>query len=166
MVTCVAHNHKTENDFGGSNPSLATNFKSMKKLLWLDDCRNPFENDWLNFSPIGKNVEVHWVKSYDEFIKWITDNGVPDAVCFDHDLGYRIDPNSEVSYHNGEISAYSLLPYDEEEKTGYDCAKALGYLCTELNVPYPLYNIQSANPVGKANIKCYIENFKLYNKTL
>ena len=41
----------------------------MKKLLWLDDVRNPFENDWLNFSPIGKNVEVHWVKSYDEFIK-------------------------------------------------------------------------------------------------
>ena len=87
----------------------------MKKLLWLDDVRNPFENDWLNFSPIGKNVEVHWVKSYDEFIKWITDNGVPDAVCFDHDLGYRIDPNSEVSYHNGEISAYSLLPYNEED---------------------------------------------------
>ena len=41
----------------------------MKKLLWLDDVRNPFENDWLNFSPIGKNVEVHWVKSYDDFIK-------------------------------------------------------------------------------------------------
>ena len=40
MVTCVAHNHKTENDFGGSIPSLATNFKSMKKLLWLDDVDN------------------------------------------------------------------------------------------------------------------------------
>lgn len=26
----------------------------MKTLLWLDDVRNPSQNDWLNFSPIGK----------------------------------------------------------------------------------------------------------------
>ena len=42
----------------------------MKKLLWLDDCRDPFESpDWLIFSPIGRNVEVTWCKSYDEFVK-------------------------------------------------------------------------------------------------
>ena len=38
MVTCVAHNHKTENDFGGSIPSLATNFKNMKKIIMVNWC--------------------------------------------------------------------------------------------------------------------------------
>lgn len=30
----------------------------MKTLLWVDDARNPFEDDWLNFSPIGRNCLV------------------------------------------------------------------------------------------------------------
>lgn len=30
----------------------------MKTLLWVDDYRNPFENDWLNFNPIGRNCNV------------------------------------------------------------------------------------------------------------
>ena len=30
----------------------------MKTLLWVDDARNPLENDWLNFSPIGRNCFV------------------------------------------------------------------------------------------------------------
>ena len=37
MVTCVAHNHKTENDFGGSNPSLARteNVEPPRGSVWL-----------------------------------------------------------------------------------------------------------------------------------
>lgn len=31
----------------------------MKTLLWVDDYRNPFENDWLNFSPIGRNCRTY-----------------------------------------------------------------------------------------------------------
>ena len=47
----------------------------MKKLLWLDDYRNPFEDNWLNFSPIPINqLEVVWVKSYNEFVEWIEKN--------------------------------------------------------------------------------------------
>ncbi len=61
----------------------------MKKvLLWLDDYRNPFEDDWLNFSPIGKDCEVVWVKTYVGFCHWIMVNGLPDGICFDHDLGF------------------------------------------------------------------------------
>lgn len=137
----------------------------MKNLLWLDDVRDPFEDDWLNFSPIGKmNIEVHWVKSYDEFAEWINDYGIPDGICFDHDLGYIIDPNiDKIEYINGEISVFSLLPYNDDERTGYDCAKFLCEYCQNNNLQIPPYAIQSANPVGKENIKCYLENFKKHN---
>lgn len=33
----------------------------MKKLLWLDDIRNPSESDWLTYNPINHD-EVIWVK--------------------------------------------------------------------------------------------------------
>lgn len=107
----------------------------MKKLLWLDDIRNPLEGDWLTYSPISHD-EVIWVKSYNEFVFWIKTNGLPDAICFDHDLGM-----------------------DVEEKTGHDCAKWLVNYCMDNNKKLPLYNIQSANPVGKDNIDGLLKNF-------
>ena len=112
----------------------------MKKLLWLDDYRNPMEGQWLVFSPITlEDIEVFWVKSYQEFVNWILVNGLPDAICFDHDLGDLYD--------------------NIEEKTGYDCAKWLIDYCIDNNVKLPLYNIQSANPVGKENIDKLLKNF-------
>ena len=107
----------------------------MKKvLLWLDDLRNPMENDWLRFSPIGRDVKVVWVKSYDEFISYLNKPiPLPDAICFDHDLG--------------------------EEKTGYDCAKYLVEMCMNMKLRLPKWNIQSDNQVGKENIAAYLTNF-------
>jgi len=110
----------------------------MATLLWLDDARNPHENDWLVFSPIEQPFETIWVKSYQEFKEYIYDNGLPTAICFDHDLGE---------------------PIGEDEKTGMDCAKWLVWWCQEHNLKLPLYNIQSANPVGKDNIDSLLKNF-------
>lgn len=118
----------------------------MKKLLWLDDERNPYQDRWAECFPI-KDAEIHWVKSYKEFITWIMTNGLPDAVCFDHDL-------ADISYNPEK--GQSMFVY--HEKTGYDCAKWLADYCMENNVMIPLYNIQSANPVGKANIDSYLKN--------
>lgn len=127
---------------------------SKQILLWLDDSRNPFEDDWLNFSPIGKDVIVEWVKSYNEFIDWITLNGLPDAICFDHDLGdYQAFRNGYPEYFEGQS-------WPTHELTGYDCAKWLVDYCEINNKSIPLYAIQSANPVGKENIKCYLEGYK------
>jgi hypothetical protein len=106
----------------------------MKTLLWLDDIRNPFENSWLVFSPIEQPFDVIWVKSYNEFTKWIKKNGLPTAICFDHDLG--------------------------NTATGYDAALFLTYYCQASREKLPLYNIQSANPVGKENIRSLLENYK------
>lgn len=122
----------------------------MKKvLLWLDDSRDPNTDDWLNFSPIGKNCEVVWVKSYAAFTHWIIVNGLPDAICFDHDLGF-----TNEYYIENDIES------PDPERTGYDCAKWLVEYCLLHNKVLPLYSVQSANIVGKVNIISYLENFK------
>ena len=130
----------------------------MKSLLWLDDVRDPFQNDWLNFSPIGKNVGVVWVTTYQEFIDWIMFYGLPDAVCFDHDL-------SDLQAFK---SSYPEMVEDIEcnEKTGYDCAKWLVDYCMDNNKSLPEYAIQSANPVGRENINSLLTNFNKFNKNV
>ncbi|WP_034889648.1 cyclic-phosphate processing receiver domain-containing protein [Gillisia sp. Hel_I_29] len=115
----------------------------MKELLWLDDIRDPLELklDWLAYSPIGKEVEVSWVKNKKDFVCWIQKNGLPDAICFDHDLG-------------------------ENEPTGYDCAKWLVEYCLDHKVLPPIWGCQSANPVGKVNINGLLRNFMIrFQKT-
>lgn len=126
----------------------------MKTLLWLDDLRNPLEGDWLSYSPIEKPFCV-WVKSYDEFVYWIKKNGLPDAICFDHDLGMEVALEARAK---GMSKRKSRL-LKKEEKTGYDCAKWLVEYCLDNNLRLPLYNIQSANPVGKANIDGLLKSF-------
>ena len=88
-----------------------------KTLLWLDDCRNPFDTqvDWLAFSPIGRNVDVVWVQYVDEFFDYIDKNGLPDArtgydcakyvvdYCMKHDLdipAYNIQSSNPVGKEN------------------------------------------------------------------
>ena len=88
-------------------------------VLWLDDLRDPnspFKTDaiykypfkWIDvYSPINDDYDVVWVKTYDEFVKYITENSLPAGVCFDNDLG--------------------------EEKEGYDCVKWLVNYCQDNN---------------------------------
>lgn len=113
-----------------------------KTLLWLDDCCNPFDTqvDWLIFSPIGRDVDVVWVQYVDDFLEYIDKNGLPDAICFDHDL-------AEDSY---------------DERTGYDCAKYVVDYYMKHDLDIPAYNIQSSNPVGKENIRHLMDNYHKY----
>lgn len=124
----------------------------METLLWLDDYRDPMEGQWLVFSPLKSvDFEVHWVKSYDEFVKWIETNGLPTGICFDHDLAdehYKLD-----------LDDYEASRMEYTEKTGFDCAKWLANYCIDNDKKLPLYNIQSANPVGKENIDKLLKNF-------
>lgn len=105
------------------------------KKLYLDDIRVPKTEGW------------DIVRNYDEFVFWIRLNGVPDEVSFDHDL-------AEISYNptNGSQK------FEYYEKTGLDAAKWLGQHCIEKNIPFPKWNVHSANPIGKANIEAYIKN--------
>lgn len=106
----------------------------MKKvLLWVDDARNPLEDDWLNFSPIGQNCLVIWVQSYQEAMQFL-EKDWPDAICLDHDLG--------------------------EEKSGYDIAKYIVDRCIDEGKKLPEFASQSANPVGRENIITLLSNYK------
>lgn len=133
-----------------------------KKLLWLDDIRNPMEDDWLVFSPIEQPFEVTWVKSHTDFVKYILQNGLPDAICFDHDLGI----NDQIMYRaKGNTKKESRRLTRENTKTGFDCAKWLVDYCIDNKKPLPAYNIQSQNPVGKDNINGLLQNFLKHQKS-
>jgi len=102
--------------------------KEMKTLLFIDDYRDPFDTevDWLVFSPIGKNVVIHWVKSYTEFINWILSNGIPDGICFDHDLGKENEPPPK-NYKNSVV-IHQFNKKNEYINTFFSITNASKYL--------------------------------------
>ena len=111
-----------------------------RTLLWLDDYRNPFdeETDWLVFSPVPlKDLYVVWIRTYYAFVDHIKDDGVPYAVCLDHDLGD-----------------------DSGGYTGKDAANFLVEWCVDHGEPIPYFNSQSSNPAGRENIMKYIQQAK------
>ena len=111
--------------------------------LFLDDERLPQRVTWVNL-PAGP-----WsvVRSYKEFCEYITKNGLPYFVTFDHDLSIE-DQNKNPA------------TMQFKEKTGMDCAKWLVEYCIVNNLPFPAYEVHSMNVIGKMNIKSYIESFK------
>ena len=127
----------------------------MKKLLWLDDYRNPLKNDWLVFSPIQHPFETIWVKSYSEFVEWITTNGLPDGICFDHDLGMDVALKARAK----GMSKRKSRQLKKLERTGHDCAKWLVEYCLDNDLKLPKWNVQSANSVGRDNINGLLLSF-------
>ena len=105
--------------------------------LYLDDVRNPKTEGWTV------------VRNYEEFVKHIESNGLPEEVSFDHDLAeiyYDSEKGKEIfTYH---------------EKTGYDCAKWLCEYCWNNGLPIPTWNVHSANPVGRDNIISILTSFE------
>jgi len=127
----------------------------MKVLLWLDDNRDPHTNNRLENSPISQPFKVVWLKNYNEFVEWIKLNGLPDGICFDHDLD---DAHYNIYMFVSE-DAYNTHYKEFKEKTGYDAAKWLIDYCIDNEKKLPLYNVHSFNPVGKKNIKTILSNF-------
>ena len=118
-----------------------------KYCLFLDDFRMPKDvYDYL-LQPIYISVEWEIVRSYDEFVKYITEHGIPEIISFDHDL---------ADQHYSQ-----RLEYDQyTEKTGYHCAKWLIYYCIDNNKKLPAeILIHSINPAGSLNIKSLFESY-------
>lgn len=106
-------------------------------LLWLDDERDPVDERWHGYFPVvGPNVV--WLKTYGAFVDWITDHGLPAAICFDHDLG--------------------------ENESGFDAAKWLIEYCLTHEQPLPKWSIQSANPIGRENIASLLTSFERFTR--
>lgn len=96
--------------------------------LFLDDIREAPDNSWIV------------VRSFFEFKKYIDENGVPDIISFDHDLGK-------------ENGGYCAVEY-----TGYDCAHYLINRGLEIKE----FIVHSANPIGKENIEKLLINWKTF----
>lgn len=125
--------------------------------LFLDDVRQPGSvGNYINPVSLGEIYrKTKWVivRNYSEFIHYINENGLPELISFDHDLAaIHYDPSTWVE----------SFEYDEE--TGLDCAKWLCEYCLKENKRLPKFMVHSQNPVGKQNIKNYLENFKKHTK--
>ena len=102
--------------------------------MFLDDLRVP------------KNDYDVIVRSYDEAVSFVKENGIPVFISFDHDLG--CDEKGEVL------------------KSGYDFAKWLVDMDIENIYKLPKdfrFNVHSANPIGRNNINAILNNY-LYFK--
>jgi hypothetical protein len=135
--------------------------------LFLDDVRIP--TDCLTYMQhrIGKKSEIYeelWeiVRNYDEFIDFISKNGVPDIVSFDHDLA---DEHYSPDMYSGQ-ETYNKLYKEFKEKTGNDCAKWLCQYCLENGIPLPFCIVHSMNPVGTKNIYDTIKSVERFLEKL
>jgi hypothetical protein len=123
----------------------------MKKALYLDDVRTPTQT-------LPGYEPWHVVRNYDEFVEWITENGIPDMISFDHDLA---DEHMQDYYDQIAQQGYQSPTYDLfTEKTGLNCADWLISYCQDNNVELKGCCVHSHNPVGAANIQSMINGFK------
>lgn len=130
------------------------------KKLFLDDVRQV--RDACYYMPNPKDYwDGDWdiVRNFGEFVKYITENGLPDLISFDHDLAdfhYEYKPEDYDNMTEDEMN----MKFGSMEKTGLDCAKWLVEYCLDNGLNIPDYFVHSANPLGKENIINYLENVK------
>ena len=151
----TAHYHKKRGECCGmrckhcpyTKPHTKGNTTMAKRALYLDDVRTPTTP-----LPGYENWEV--VRNYDEFTDWITKNGVPDFISFDHDLAdeHMNDYFQQVSLHGFQYPAYETY----QEKTGMDCARWLADYVQLNKVPLGKLCVHSHNPVGTTNIQTFL----------
>ena len=127
-----------------------------KYNLFLDDFRMP--KDVFFYTTLALYNKTEWVivRNYDEFVKCVKENGIPEIVSFDHDLAdIHYEQQANIEYRD-----------DAEEKTGYHCAKWMINYCLDNNLDIPkMVLIHSMNTVGSRNIQSLFDTYnKLYPK--
>ena len=103
------------------------------KKLFLDDIRIP---KMVYDTTEAKDFIV--VRNYADFVKYIKQNGLPDFISFDNDLGLD---------ENGEVAA-----------DGYAAAKWLVYE-SGLDLRELQFKVHSANPVAAEQIRGLLSNY-------
>lgn len=125
--------------------------------LFLDDIRNPVEvGNYIypiELRQLYRKLKWKIIRNYNDFVKIIEKNGLPEIVSFDHDLAL---------IHYNPLTHIESFEYDE--KTGFDCAKWLVNYCINNSKILPVFYSHSMNPIGKENIIKYLNNFSKHNK--
>lgn len=88
--------------------------------------------------PKSMETEFDIVRTYDDFVHYITENGLPEFISFDNDLG--LDKNEEVA------------------PDGYAAAKWLVYE-SGLDLRKLKFHVHSANPVAAKQIEGLLTNY-------
>jgi len=126
-----------------------------KYNLFLDDVRLPKNVTWVNLPLVNWTI----VRNYLEFVKIITENGLPDNVTFDHDLAAEhYNPTMYSDNPNDYNKLYTAGSF--KEKTGLECVKWLVEYCMDKNLDFPSYTIHTMNPIGGQNMISYIESYR------
>lgn len=108
------------------------------RYLFLDDVRTPTDETW----------EI--VRTVEDFSRWIQENGIPETVSLDHDLG------EEMIYRGQSESDYEELRERSKELTGLDACEVLLSFCKDFgDVPINIF-VHSANPVGAERMYLYL----------
>lgn len=123
--------------------------------LYLDDLRVPKDSFSYTKNPIYTDLEWIIVRTYDDFVKYVTINGLPEIVSFDHDLA---DEHYHTDMYEGTL-IYSRHYENFVEKTGYDAVKWLVDYCIDNKKNFPKWYLHTMNPAGKENMKTYILNY-------
>ena len=115
------------------------------KKLFLDDVRSA-EMVFMNtIDPIYENNnEWEIVRSFNEFVSYIEEKGLPEFISFDHDLDYdhyKLENQQDIDYEKMEI------------KTGFHAAQWLINYCADNKLKLPNYKVHSMNLAGKRNIE-------------
>lgn len=105
----------------------------MKNGLFLDDLRFSDEVTWVSYPN-----DVTWkiVRTCEEFKEYLCENGIPQYITFDHDLG------------------------DEEPLNGAELADWLCYEVVDGRLTLPdnfQYFVHSMNPIGADNIRSKLD---------
>ncbi|WP_219929430.1 cyclic-phosphate processing receiver domain-containing protein [Sphingobacterium athyrii] len=113
------------------------------KGVFLDDIRIPSDlTYYISKEEIDQYLLTDWtvIRSYQDFVTYISENGIPSIISFDHDLGINLD--------------------NTEAESGYDAVKYIVNLIIEQeHRVLPQVLCHSQNPVGKTNILSYWNNF-------
>ena len=111
-----------------------------KYKLFLDDIRD--------VKMVYKNLTDNYfviVRNFDDFKKVILENGLPELISFDNDLG--LDENDIIA------------------EDGYAAAKWLVYE-SGLDLENLKFNVHSANPVAAQQIQSLLDNYIKHLKSL
>ncbi len=119
--------------------------------LFLDDFRLPIECAtymWMRQADC-RIYHEKWniIRSYGDFVRFITNNGLPNRISFDYDLSDVPELKMTLPYEDW----YNID--DDRVYTGDDCAKWLINYCEVNNKKLPECIVHSSNPDGVELIK-------------
>lgn len=123
-----------------------------EKYLFIDDKRLPSDAYLDGKNSIYLDFEWEIVENYNQFVEWITKNGLPKVISFDHDLAPShytpyIYWNDYVASKKWQESQFHTEP------TGVGCALWLVKYCVDNKLEIPFWLVHSLNPVGSDKIK-------------